>query len=240
MKTEIILAMATGAYPFVQSMDLKQMNLQNFPFDPSNINKALRARRISENVCGQDMQLIADDEDLNNHMEEINEDFGLAFEANFTDYCVGSKKGSKNSLDCTVDYNSFSEDYKSNCVSLGGSVYNVALFMTCHGDLPGAELDLEMELKNIPSCVGETCDLGEIYSIVLDSIKATEASISGTDSNISCDFFHDYIDLTAAPNTITFQNGYEEGTEETISRASYRSLAVPTAISLALAIFFIS
>ena len=132
-------------------------------FKVSALNASSFQRSLGENnVCAEDMDIIANNEDLNTVMLALNDRFDRSFDANFTDYCVGQKVGDVSEMSCLVDYSRFSEDYENKCWGLGGELYNIALFMSCQGEIPGGTFDLEMELSNVPSCVGFTCDLGEV------------------------------------------------------------------------------
>ncbi len=237
MKRGIQVAIAAGAFAQAQSNELGSLKLPGLsPIRP----KHLRALSTSGNVCSEDMNLIANNEELNDLLKKLNDEFDSDFSLNAGEYCTGTKAGDTSFLECSVDYEQFSGDYKSACVGLGGTAYNIALFMRCDGPIPGGTIDLEMQLLHIPTCVGWTCDLGEIYEVLLDAIKVAEASVSGSDSGLECVFFHDYEDLSAAPNTINFQNPIEDDAEGTTSDSIYRNSLTSVAMSVALGLFLLS
>jgi hypothetical protein len=234
MKSGIKYAIAASAYTLVESTNLRELKLPGLSFHRSDIKRSLQ-RVNSGNVCSQDMDLLANDPGLSNLSNEMNVEFDADFELNVRDYCTGRKVQDISYLECSLDYGQFSSDYKSKCLAEGGEAYEISLFMTCSG----AGLDLEMQLSHIPACVGWTCDLGEIYGVVLDAVKVAEASVAGTDDDLECSIYHDYEDISAAPNTITIPSSLD-GSNNATNGSRYRSSFVPFAISVGLGLFLMS
>ena len=179
--------------------------------------------KTNQNACQGDMEWLDKNQELKDSMENVTNAFSETINQNINQYCTGRKEGVTTFMDCNVDYNKFSEGYLNLCSHFGGKFYPVKLLMKCEGEQVSRKLDIKMEVSNIPVCLGKTCDVGEIYSALLEVFKRTEDSITDADLGLDCEFYHDYLHLLDAPNTITIPVEEEEEKEQTVSSSSDRS-----------------
>lgn len=198
-------------------------------------------RGLFDNACISDNQALREDTELSNTLGKIQQDFDTDFENNLGRYCKTDKNDIATFMDCQVDYQQlkFHSDYTSRCKSLQGKHYPVSLLMSCSGIAASNNLEIEMELLNVPSCFGRTCRTGEVYEGIIDVLKATEHSIAGAVENLSCKFYHDY-DILKGADTIRVVDPMLTGSEiqpQYASRAARKS-TVAAAFTTGLVAFF--
>jgi len=199
MKIATPLLIASSIYGIVESA-YTGLKPPRISLDASAFRRSLSH---SSSICSQDMDIIEANVTLNESMIAIDK----AFDADMQDprnLCAGVKIGTLTEMNCLVDYQKYSAEFESQCVQLGGTTYPVTLLMVCEGPIAGGEFELEMELINVPFCVGTTCQLGEVYNALLDIFDSTENSVSEFD--MQCQYFHDYDSLSNTPHTIQIQD----------------------------------
>jgi hypothetical protein len=164
-------------------------------------------RTLDTNACEQDNEVLGNVPELKTTMQEIEIAFDTYFEDDNWSNCETSKEGAVIYMDCIGDYRKFYDGYVTQCDKSGGKFYPVSMLMRCNGALDtGGTLELEMELMNVPSCFGKSCIVGEVYEALSGVLRATEASVSSANNNLTCNFFHNYDTLEGAPNTIRLQD----------------------------------
>ena len=163
-------------------------------------------RTLDTNACEQDNEVLGNVPELTTIMHEIEIAFDTDFKDNNLGYCKTSKEGAAIYMDCIGDYSKFYDGYVTQCDKSGGKFYPVSMFMRCNGALDTGTLELEMELMNVPSCFGKSCRVGEVYEALSGVLRATEASVSGANNGLTCNFYHNYDTLEGAPNTIRLQD----------------------------------
>eukprot|EP00551_Chaetoceros_affinis_P002127 CAMPEP_0203640030 /NCGR_PEP_ID=MMETSP0088-20131115/5626_1 /ASSEMBLY_ACC=CAM_ASM_001087 /TAXON_ID=426623 /ORGANISM="Chaetoceros affinis, Strain CCMP159" /LENGTH=132 /DNA_ID=CAMNT_0050495089 /DNA_START=344 /DNA_END=742 /DNA_ORIENTATION=- len=65
--------------------------------------------------------------------------------------------------------------------------------------LDGSTATVEMDLMNIPRCVGVSCDAEHLYSTTLLQVINDIQGSFGHDGDWKCHFFHDFEALKSAP-----------------------------------------
>jgi len=173
-------------------------------------------RTLDTNACEQDNEVLGNVPELTTIIHEIESKFDTDFDENNDDYCENRKEGTTTYMDCIGDYKLFYDGYVAQCEDeSGGKFYPVSIFMICNGTIGSGTLELEMQLINVPSCFGTTCRVGEVYEALSGVLSATEASISGANNGLTCNFYHNYDTLEGAPNTIRVEDKSEEVAEIT-------------------------
>ena len=150
-----------------------------------SIEHSSLARHISttsDESCQQDMTELGLDFDLSSSLEETLDTFSSHFIDNPLKYCKRRLGSAGTQLECVVDYESFSFNYKSMCRNLEAEYFPISLFMRCSGN----ELKIEMEMLNIPSCLAHECNRDEVTK-ALDLLLKSSENIS---DGYSCSYFH--------------------------------------------------
>ncbi len=177
---------------------LKRENIQELDI----VSIQQRSRDSISKGCMEDTLFLGDNTDLQNNFTQVLETFSDSFSTRPGSFCKSSKNGNNVDTECVVNYSLFSttDMYKSTCNDLGATNYPVSILMRCTKDV---SYFLEMELINIPACIGKSCDNGHLYLTLVDVLSAIETSIgSGEDWNWKCHFYHDFESLLNAPATV--------------------------------------
>lgn len=175
----------------------------------------------SNSVCDHEMKLLESNRTLTESLENVMVDLESAFNtAYFGSFCKFTQSGVDQSvvLQCAMDYNQFSSEYIALCDDNGGHFHQVTFLANCDND----PLDLQLELVNVPSCLGKSCSSLEINAAILEVVDRTERSLNDrltkTFKNAKCKFFHDY-DMETQPNTYILSIGRDgKVTRERISK----------------------
>lgn len=154
----------------------------------------------SSDRCEKDSQRLEENTWLQDSFSNVLHSFSESFnETNAWTYCDSARNGQAVSLDCLVDYSSFqaTSTYSSQCKSLGASQYNISILMLCSSN----SNSLQMDLKNIPSCLGKSCDSRYLYLSLINVLRGVQDSL-GTGSKWSweCTYYHDFESLMSAPS----------------------------------------
>ena len=208
----ILLADATHA---TRAANLKEIEYESLKHHHH------RNLQASSSGCISDTQRIDENISLQDKFHNVLQTFSNSFDENTAwDYCDPTIKGEAVTLDCVVDYSSFLETdtYNSECESesLGGKQYNISILMLCSSD----SNSLNMDLKNIPTCLGKSCDSRHLYSTLINVLDGVKGSIgSGAAYHWTCRYYHDFESLIAAPSTVI------EIPEEEVSPSKWGSQA---------------
>lgn len=167
----------------------------------SDFSNAFRSL-ASNSVCSGEMKMLESNRELTRSLENVMVNLETAFN---TVYYGGFCKFTQTDVDqipelqCVMDYSQFSSEYISLCHDNGGDTHQVSFLASCENN----NLDLQMALINIPSCLGKSCSSLEVNAAILEDIEAAEASLNDRlmemFKNAKCKFFHDY-DLEMQPN----------------------------------------
>lgn len=178
---------------------LERDNLQEF--DLESVRKSRRA--LGSNGCIRDTQTLDENEELQVSFHDVLNSFTENFNINPRKYCKTAAIGTVKSSKCIIDYSEFSEVEKYNkiCSDARATLYPVSILVRCRKENFN---DLDMELLNIPSCVGRSCDSGHLYLTLINILSGIETSMggSGEEWNWKCTFYHDFESLKRAPATI--------------------------------------
>lgn len=177
---------------------LQRENLQEFDI----LSVQERSRDLISEGCMEDTLFLEENTELQNNFTQVLDTFSDSFSTRPGSFCKSSKNGNNVDTECVVDYSLFSttDMYKSTCSDLGATNYPVSILMKCTKDV---SYSLEMELINIPTCIGKSCDSGQLYLTLVDVLSVIETSIgSGEDWNWKCHFYHDFESLLNAPATV--------------------------------------
>lgn len=160
-----------------------------------SINHASLVRHISTSSesCQQDMTELGLDSDLSSSLEDTLNTFSSSFDANPLEYCKSISSSGQIHLDCVIDYESFSSNYKSMCRSLEAVYFPISLFMQCSSE----ESNVEMELVNVPSCLAHECNGDEVTEALgrLLMESSAETSKSDTFHGFTCSYFQRRLDI---------------------------------------------
>jgi len=145
----------------------------------------------SSSSCQSDMIELERNTDLSDSLQSALNSFSSDFNANPLEYCHSSTssntisssagRGERN-LDCFVDFEVFSSEYKSICRYNEAEHFPVTIFMQCSS--MSTNVNLEMELANIPTCLAHRCDRVEV-GIALDRLlsESNEQPSSSSSTN---------------------------------------------------------
>ena len=185
MKTSSILIITCTMVAATTKSNLRMPSVQY-----SSLARHLSA--TSESSCQKDMIELGLDSDLSSSLQDALDEFSSNFDTHPKEYCRSSKTSGRMEMNCFVDYKSFSSDYKSMCKNLEGEYFPITLFMQCSG----AELDVEMEFVNIPSCLAHECSGDKVTEALGRLLLESSADTSKTDvfGGFSCRYFLRTID----------------------------------------------
>jgi len=159
-----------------------------------SIQHSSLARHLSETneFCQKDMIELGLDSDLSSSLQDALDGFSSNFDTHPKEFCRSSVNSGRIEMDCFADYATFSSDYKSICRDLEGEYFPITLFMQCSG----ADLDVEMEFVNIPSCLAHECSGDEVTAALGRLLLESSADTSKRDAfdGYSCKYFLRTID----------------------------------------------
>jgi hypothetical protein len=199
----------------------------------------------SNSFCDHEIKLLESNRELTESLENVMVDLESAFN---TVYYGGFCKFAESDVDqsvtlqCIMDYNQFSSEFISLCHDNGGDSHPISFLTSCQSD----HLDLEMELLNVPSCLGKSCSSLELNTAILKVVKMTETSLNErleqTLKNAKCKFYHDY-DLTMQPNSYILTTerdgkGTRKRNSKDLPAYIWGLIVVGVAISVTLSIVF--
>jgi len=141
--------------------------------------------------CGNDMLELEENTDLSNSLQQTLDTLSLGIDATPMDFCYKSAVGEKTEMNCVVDYAEFSGEYQTMCKESEGKYYPVTLFMECSRD----DLDLEMELVNIPNCIAHACDNREVTTALARILRS---ETTDAPQGLSCHYYHRTINVPQA------------------------------------------
>ena len=177
---------------------VKRANMKEFEIESLKHHRNVQA----SSGCKSDTQRIEENTSLQDKFHGVLQRFSDSFDQSTAwSYCTPTRNGEAVSLNCVVDYSSFQEtdSFNSECESLGAKQYNVSILMLCSSD----SNSLDMDLKNIPTCVGKSCDARHLYSTLITVLDGIKGSIgSGTEYDWTCRYYHDFESLISAPSTV--------------------------------------
>lgn len=166
----------------------------------TDFSNSLRSLK-SNSVCFQQTSSLESNVELTRTLENVMLHVESAFhDVYFGSFCRFEKSDidEKTTLECVVDYNKFSADYVSLCADNKGKPYPVSFLTSCQD----ANIDLQIELLNIPSCFGRSCASSEINEVMDRILVLAEESLNDRlnvrDNDVQCEFFHNY-DMKSLP-----------------------------------------
>lgn len=145
-------------------------------------------RSLASETCIGDMTQIQTNANLAVTLESSLEDFSSDIYAWPENYCTRTTFGDrKTALACIADFERFTPMYRTMCLDAEAEYFPVSLFMHCYNE----DIDIEMELTNIPTCLAYTCDSGEISRVVA-RLLSEGRSVEYSDSidGLSCNYYH--------------------------------------------------
>jgi hypothetical protein len=163
--------------------------------------------------CQSDMMELERNTDLSESLQSVLNSFSSDFDSNPLQYCSSSSTTIQSSsaggrqLDCFVDFDKFSLNYKSVCRDFEAEYFPISLFMQCSSSK--SDVNLEMELANIPTCLAHQCDRVEV-GIALDRLLSESNGSSSTFSGYSCILYkktNQLYQVTSAATTTTTSRG---------------------------------
>mmetsp|Transcript_18749 Transcript_18749/g.22986 ORF Transcript_18749/g.22986 Transcript_18749/m.22986 type:complete len:314 (-) Transcript_18749:282-1223(-) len=154
-------------------------------------------------ACEEDQNTIDESNALSTNFSELLDAVDTSLNEEFQNYCTTTINRSIGSSTCLVDYSTFVDEvekYNDVCTEvIGATPYPVSILMKCsNSDIDGF---LEMELLNVPSCVGKTCDAGNLYHTLINVLYDIQSSL-GENEDWDCNFYHDFESLLNAPTSV--------------------------------------
>jgi hypothetical protein len=192
-------------------------------------------RYLSSDICEEDTRTLEESTNLQYNFNLVMDSFTKSFEEGPDSYCTASKNGAITSTECVVDYSTFSahDTYTSLCEVEGGGDFSASILMRCSRE--NEKQFLDMDLLNIPSCVGKSCDAGHLYQTLLQILNNIQNSIG--EGNWQCKFFHDFDSLISAPAVIEVPVKGESGAN-TLGSTTTTSLLVAV-LSVGISMLFL-
>lgn len=167
--------------------------------------------------CQSDMMELERNTDLSESLQSVLNSFSSDFDSNPLQYCSSSSTTIQSSsaggrqLDCFVDFDQFSSNYKSVCRDVEAEYFPISLFMQCSSSK--SDVNLEMELANIPTCLAHQCDRVEV-GIALDRLlsesNGRSSNNGSTFGGYSCNLYkktNQLYQVTSAATTTTTSRG---------------------------------
>jgi hypothetical protein len=182
------------------------------------------ARSLAGNNCSGKMDSFGSDKVLISDAQNITDIVRTDIDSHVNEYCKARVEGNIKFVDCLVDFKEFSSNYISHCGELGGNFFPVSLLMQCSRSGESDNLELEMELINIPSCFVGSCTLEESYEALAGILDSSEQSISAIRSSEECHIYHDYDYLSKAPKFTEAKLSYVEDYDSSISSGTLKSI----------------
>lgn len=160
---------------------------------PLAISRHLFAEDSSafDESCRNDMMELQRNSDLSGSLQNALDAFNTDFNANPSEYCSSTTIRSGDvtrEINCFVDFEEFSSDYRSICRDLEAENFPVTLFLQCFK----SDSILEMELANVPTCLAHECDRVEtgmaLDRLLLES-NNQQTNNRGTFAGFSCNYY---------------------------------------------------
>ncbi len=149
----------------------------------------IRQLSVTTDACQEDMAPLESDSGLDQSLQLSIDTFNDNFESNLRKYCAAVSHGNGYvSISCIVDYEEYTTGYQNTCKKSNGMYHPVSFLMQCSDE----NIDVEMEVMNVPSCVGHSCDLDAVYTAIAHVLDTTDVTVllSGLSSSTT----------TTAPN----------------------------------------
>ena len=178
--------------------------------------KQMRRMQQTSSTCLEDTEYIEEHANLSDNFQLALASFTEAFSLSPQSYCTTIAEGTIKSSICAADYSLFNatETYSSICEDeIGATSYPVSILMRCSKE----SSNLEMELMNIPSCIGKSCDTQHLYLSLLNVLAGIEVSMgngASSDWDWTCAFYHDFESLRVAPHNV-IEIGKDDGLTNT-------------------------
>jgi hypothetical protein len=142
-------------------------------------------RTLSSDTCLGDMEQLEISTNLAVTLQMSLNDFTQDFETRPKEYCYSRRMDSgRTESECMINFKKFTPTYRTMCLDAEAEYFPISLFMHCYNE----DLDLEMELINIPSCLAHTCGDNEITNAVGRLLESSDAQ--NALNELSCDYFH--------------------------------------------------
>mmetsp|Transcript_11724 Transcript_11724/g.21926 ORF Transcript_11724/g.21926 Transcript_11724/m.21926 type:complete len:223 (+) Transcript_11724:98-766(+) len=196
---------------------------KSYIFNQIESPMASLARSLAGNACSGEINSFRNDKVLMSNFQNITDIIRTDVDGNINEYCKARLGDNVKFVDCLVDFEEFSSDFLSHCDESGGIVYPVSLLLRCSKSGDSQDIELEMELMNVPSCFGQSCTREESYRALVGILDASEQPISGISSSYHCQFYHDYDYLSNPPKVLKSEVSFEEDFDTSISSGTFRS-----------------
>jgi hypothetical protein len=174
----------------------------------------------SDEVCEAEVLQLESNSDLTSSLDTLIADFDASFNENFHDFCSISMNPSGMFLECALDYKDYSSDYISLCTENNGVVHNIRFLSICQAD----NFDMEIELSNLPSCFGQSCDGSKIQDALALILDVTEKTMNEENSGLKCSIVHDYdmtLEVSDTPKVVGASTYEEESGGYDINKKSF-------------------
>jgi hypothetical protein len=142
----------------------------------------------SDEVCEAEVFQLESNTELTTSLDTLISELDTSFNENFHDYCTISMNPSGILMECAMDYEQYSSDYVSLCNQNNGVVHTIRFLSICQSE----QFHMEIELSNLPSCFGKSCDVSKVYDVIALLLDVTETFLNEDDSGMKCSIIHDY------------------------------------------------
>ena len=176
-----------------------------------------RNTQIGTAACQSDTDQLRTNLGLNNAYDAVMNDFTTSIQENAASYCTSVRSGDLVDTQCISNYTEFdaTATYNTHCNTLGGRNYATSVLVRC--DKFDGNYTLDMQLLNVPSCIGVSCDAGYLYltlTHILDGVKESMGDGEGTDNPDvdawDCTYYHSMGTLADAPATVITMEGNDK------------------------------
>ncbi len=133
----------------------------------------IRQLSVTTDACQEDMAPLESNRDLDQSLQLSIEKFNDNFESNLRKYCAAVSNGGYVSISCIVDFEEYTVGYQNTCKNSNGMYHPVSFLMQCSD----TNIDVEMEVMNVPSCVGHSCDVDAVYTAIAHVLDTTDVTV---------------------------------------------------------------
>lgn len=148
-------------------------------------------RTLTSDTCMEDMKQMELSSNLAIALQMSLNSFIEDFETRPMEYCHSRINSGRTASDCLINFEKFTPTYRLMCHNAEAQFFPISLLMNCRND----DIDLEMELVNIPSCLAHTCNDNEITKAVENMIASPDDQDAG---GLSCELFHRTVGVPVA------------------------------------------
>jgi hypothetical protein len=189
----------------------------------------------SDEVCEVEVLQLESNEELTSSLDTLISDLDTAFSENIHDFCSISFNPSGILMECVMDYEQYSSDYENLCTQSNGVVHKIRFISICEAE----HFDMEIELSNLPSCFGQSCDESKVNEVITLLLGMAESMLNEEDSGMKCSIIHDYDNnqsIADTANVVGASTSEEDSGGFNINKNSI--LRIASALVAASAFFF--